>query len=81
MPFTHGASHLPTDESNIVEFDGPDDLYRPINWSFRKKVLTTILYGMTTMGATWASSMYVVTLFHRSRSPSCHWKDGGKDKC
>ena len=32
----------------IVDFDGKDDLYRPINWPFRKKVVTPILYGFTT---------------------------------
>jgi MFS family permease len=41
-----------------VDFDGPDDPYRPINWPFRKKVVTTLLYGLTTMGSTWASSVY-----------------------
>ncbi|KAA8652918.1 MFS transporter [Aspergillus tanneri] len=57
-PFTHPAGQFKSDDSNIVDFDGPDDPYRPINWSFKKKALTTILYGMTTMGATWASSSY-----------------------
>lgn len=42
----------------IVDFDGPDDLYRPINWSFRKKANTTLLYGLTTMTATFASSVF-----------------------
>lgn len=57
--FTHAAGHLKTDDSCIVEFDGPDDMYNPSNWSFGKKALTTILYGMTTMGAAWASAAYV----------------------
>lgn len=59
-PFTHAASHCRSDDSSIVDFDGPEDLYRPINWRFEKKALTTILYGMTTMGVTWASSMYAL---------------------
>lgn len=41
-----------------MDFDGPDDLYKPINWPFRKKVITTMLYGFTTMGSTFASSVY-----------------------
>jgi hypothetical protein len=41
-----------------VDFDGEDDPYRPLNWPFRKKVVTTMLYGLTTMGATWSSSVY-----------------------
>ncbi|KAJ5115661.1 hypothetical protein N7456_000009 [Penicillium angulare] len=57
-PFTHSSGESKSDNDNIVDFDGPDDPYRPMNWSFRKKALTTILYGMTTMGATWASSIY-----------------------
>lgn len=42
----------------IVTFDGDDDPYRPMNWSFNKKAITTVLYGLTTMGATLASSIY-----------------------
>ncbi|KAK4633580.1 Efflux pump bik6 [Fulvia fulva] len=35
-----------------------EDPYRPLNWTFRKKCLTTILYGFTAMCATFASSVY-----------------------
>jgi hypothetical protein len=56
--FTHPLSHIKTTEAEIVDFDGEDDPYRPINWPFRKKVVTTMLYGLTTMGATWSSSVY-----------------------
>ncbi|OCL02202.1 MFS general substrate transporter, partial [Glonium stellatum] len=42
----------------IVDFDGPNDPYNPLNWPFKKKVITTVLYGFTTMGSTWASSVY-----------------------
>ncbi|OJK00404.1 hypothetical protein ASPACDRAFT_118645 [Aspergillus aculeatus ATCC 16872] len=48
--FTHPLSHTKTTEDVIVDFDGPDDPYRPMNWSFRKKAITTVLYGLTTMG-------------------------------
>lgn len=56
--FTHPLSHVKTSEAEIVDFDGDDDPYRPINWPFRKKVITTLLYGLTTMGATWSTSIY-----------------------
>lgn len=56
--FSHPLSHVKTTEAEIVDFDGPDDPYRPLNWPFRKKVVTTMLYGLTTMGSTWASSVY-----------------------
>ncbi|KAL4930201.1 MFS transporter [Aspergillus undulatus] len=56
--FTHPLSHTKTKDDVIVDFDGPDDPYRPLNWSFRKKAITTVLYGLTTMGATWASAIY-----------------------
>ena len=42
----------------LVDFDGKDDPYRPINWPFRKKVITTILYGFTTCWVTFASAIY-----------------------
>ncbi|KAL5357023.1 major facilitator superfamily domain-containing protein [Aspergillus floccosus] len=56
--FTHPLSHTKTSPDVIVDFDGPDDPYRPMNWTFRKKGVTTVLYGLTTMGATWASSIF-----------------------
>lgn len=56
--FTHPLSHTKTSPDVIVDFEGPDDPYRPLNWGFRKKAVTTVLYGLTTMGTTWASSIY-----------------------
>ena len=44
--------------SDIVEFDGTDDPTIPLNWPMKKKVATTLMYGMTTAGATWLSSIY-----------------------
>lgn len=55
--FTHPLEHTKTSKDVIVDFDGPDDPYRPLNWSFQKKAVTTVLYGFTTMGATLASSI------------------------
>ncbi|OJD26772.1 hypothetical protein ACJ73_01845 [Blastomyces percursus] len=57
-PFTHPLSHQKTSPDVIVDFDGPDDAYNPINWPFRKKAITTLLYGLTTMGSTWSSAVY-----------------------
>jgi hypothetical protein len=56
--FSHPLAHVKTTDAEIVDFDGEDDPYRPINWPFRKKLITTLLYGLTTMGSTWASSVY-----------------------
>lgn len=56
--FTHPLGHIKTTESQIVDFDGPNDPYRPMNWPTHKKVSTTLLYGLVTMTATWASSAY-----------------------
>jgi hypothetical protein len=48
--FTHPLSHTKTSPEVVVDFDGEDDPYRPRNWGFRKKAMTTVLYGLTTMG-------------------------------
>ena len=57
-PFTHPLVHEKTAPDVLVDFDGPDDLYRPMNWVFKKKAWTTVLYGFTAMTATFASSVY-----------------------
>ncbi|CAJ0554994.1 Ff.00g135070.m01.CDS01 [Fusarium sp. VM40] len=56
--FSHPLAHVKTTEEELVDFDGPDDPYRPINWPTKKKIITTMLYGLVTMSATWASSSY-----------------------
>lgn len=56
--FTHPLSHVPTSSDLLVDFDSPSDPYRPLNWPPKKKVVTTLLYGLVTMSATWASSCY-----------------------
>ncbi|KAK2608551.1 hypothetical protein QQS21_002897 [Conoideocrella luteorostrata] len=56
--FTHPLAHVRTSEADLVDFDGPDDPYHPLNWVTSKKVSTTLLYGLVTMSATWASSAY-----------------------
>lgn len=50
--FTHPLSHTRTSPDVLVDFDGPDDPYHPRNWGFKKKCVTTVLYGLTTMGKT-----------------------------
>jgi DHA1 family multidrug resistance protein-like MFS transporter len=56
--FSHPLGHVPTTADVLVDFEGKDDPYHPQNWPTRKKVVTTLLYGLTTMSATWASSSY-----------------------
>ncbi|GIZ37095.1 hypothetical protein CKM354_000055800 [Cercospora kikuchii] len=56
--FTHPLTHEKTLADVLVDFDGKDDPYRPLNWPFKKKAITTVLYGFTAMGATFASSVY-----------------------
>lgn len=63
IPITHKRlsyplSKQPTGAEVIIDFDGKDDPYRPINWPFKKKVITTILYGFTTCWVTFASAIY-----------------------
>ncbi|KAI1460338.1 polyamine transporter 1 [Annulohypoxylon moriforme] len=57
-PFSHPLAKVKTGQDCLVDFDGPDDPYRPVNWPRNKKVSTTLLYGLVTMTATWASSSY-----------------------
>ncbi|CAG8114461.1 unnamed protein product [Penicillium olsonii] len=43
--FSHPLTHTKTSPDVIVDFEGPDDPYRPLNWSFRKKAITTVRHG------------------------------------
>ncbi|KAF2672367.1 MFS general substrate transporter [Microthyrium microscopicum] len=61
-PFSHPLTHTQTQADVLVTFDGPDDPYNPLNWAFKKKVITTFMYGLTTMGITFASSVYSPTV-------------------
>ena len=59
--FSHPLVKEPTEagaDAMIVDFDGEDDPYRPMNWPFRKKVITTTLSGFTTCWITVASAIY-----------------------
>ncbi|CAD6571028.1 MAG: hypothetical protein TREMPRED_000107 [Tremellales sp. Tagirdzhanova-0007] len=46
------------EKPDLVVWDGPDDPQNPQNWPRSKKIRVTILYGMTTMCATFASSIF-----------------------
>ena len=65
--WSYPLSNVKTGLDCLVDFDGKDDPYRPVNWPFRKKVITTLLYGSTTMGSTWATSVLVVARMHICR--------------
>ena len=58
-PATSGASRaltaIPTIRQ-IVTFDSADDPANPKNWTFRHKTFIVMLFGMTTMSSTYASS-------------------------
>lgn len=56
--FQHPLAHEATKEDVLVDFDGEEDPYRPMNWPLKKKATTTLLYGLVTMSASWASSSY-----------------------
>ena len=58
VTFRHPLSIKKTTEDVVVHFDGPDDPYKAVNWTSRRKIITTALYGLTTMTATWASSTF-----------------------
>ncbi|KFY41334.1 hypothetical protein V494_03052 [Pseudogymnoascus sp. VKM F-4513 (FW-928)] len=44
--------------STIVGFDGASDPANPLNWSFSRKVVTSGLYSLTSLGSVWASTAY-----------------------
>lgn len=61
--FSHPLAPQKTGSDALVDFDGPDDPYRPLNWPNRKKFITVLLYGLTTMCSSWATSMYIATIY------------------
>ena len=58
QPFKHPLDSVKTTSDVLVDFDGPDDPYRPQNWAFRKKAITTLTYGMFTLTALLGSSIF-----------------------
>lgn len=57
-PLEHPLLFEATPSTVLVEFGGDDDPYQPLNWPFRKKVMTTFLYGLTTCWITFASAVF-----------------------
>ncbi|KIM78033.1 hypothetical protein PILCRDRAFT_76019 [Piloderma croceum F 1598] len=45
-------------KNDIVTFDSKDDPQNPKNWSYRRKAFVTMLFGLTTMCSTFASSVF-----------------------
>lgn len=49
---------LPERDEYVVEFDGPDDPLHAQNWPMRKKVLTAVMLGYTTLTSAFTSSIF-----------------------
>ena len=45
-------------EKHLVQFKTADDPLKAINWPLKRKILTVLLFGCTTMGSTIATSTY-----------------------
>lgn len=60
--FAHPLADQATGDDVLVDFDGPLDPYNPMNWPFKKKVLTTLLYCFATSWITFASAVYTAAL-------------------
>ncbi|KAF4629983.1 hypothetical protein G7Y89_g8164 [Cudoniella acicularis] len=49
---------LPEREEYVVEFNGPDDPLHAQNWPLRKKILTGLMLGFTTLVSAFTSSIF-----------------------
>ncbi|EOD44313.1 putative major facilitator superfamily transporter protein [Neofusicoccum parvum UCRNP2] len=49
---------LPDREEYVVEFDGPEDPMHAQNWPLKKKLLTAVMLGYTTLTAAFGSSIF-----------------------
>lgn len=58
-----GEAHAPRDP-NIVDFDGPNDLENPLNWSTARKTTSIAIVSLT------ALLSYVSAAIHPSHSPA-----------
>lgn len=45
-------------DDDLVDWDSPNDPANPRNWSMKRKALVTVELGLTTMGASFASSSF-----------------------
>jgi hypothetical protein len=50
------------ERSDLVEFDGPEDVGNPKNWSRRKRWAVTVAMGLMTFVVTFASSIFSVAI-------------------
>lgn len=55
-PKSHFTATNDSNEGAIVDFDGAADPANPVNWSFSRKVVTSGLYSLTSLGSVWAST-------------------------
>lgn len=60
---TPATKSAPAEEGEFVDFDGDKDPYNPLNWPFKKKFVVTMLYSFCTMGATFASTVLVLSSY------------------
>ncbi|KAL9118671.1 MAG: hypothetical protein Q9187_004784 [Circinaria calcarea] len=58
LPSSSAARVEDPTSSLIVDFDGSEDPYNPINWPLSKKLATSVLYSLTSWGSGWASAAY-----------------------
>lgn len=49
---------LPDQEEYVVEFDGPHDPLHAVNWPLRKKIITAVMLGYTTLVSAFTSSIF-----------------------
>lgn len=54
------------EDPNLVDFDGPDDPYRPMNWPHGKKWLYATCLGLMTLVVTFASSVFSTAIMPTS---------------
>ena len=57
--FSSDGTDTQSSPNNIVDFNDSKDISNPINWPFSKKVVTSLLYSLTSLGSVWASTAYV----------------------
>lgn len=53
----HPQMNEKTKNQDIVDFEGDDDPYHPLNWPLQKKVTATVCYGLLSSCTTFATSM------------------------
>jgi hypothetical protein len=59
----HPLMYQSTKEDVLVDFNGPNDPYHPLNWTFRKKLTSTILFGLTTCWVMFTSTIYSAAMY------------------